>query len=122
MRFQNVDKENSNGFLIYQDVLYRPDDKPFDITLRYALFDTDDYDARIYAYENDVLYAFSIPGYYYNGSRFYILLKWEILDNLDFWLRFSQTFFNNQSTIGSGLDEIEGNARSEIKVQLRLKF
>jgi len=122
LRFQNVEAENSNGFLIYQDILYRPVARSYDITLRYALFDTDDYDARIYAYENDVLYSFSIPGYYYSGSRFYILFKWEILDNLDFWLRFSQTFFNNQTTIGSGLDEINGNIRSEIKMQLRFKF
>jgi len=122
LRYQNVEGEISNGFLIYQDILYRPVDKPYDITLRYALFDTEDYDARIYAYENDVLYAFSIPGYYYSGSRFYVLLKWEVLDNLDFWLRFSQTFYNNQTTVGSGLDEIDGNTRSEIKLQMRLKF
>ncbi|MCF8364802.1 MAG: helix-hairpin-helix domain-containing protein [Bacteroidales bacterium] len=122
LQFKNVDRQTSNGFLIYQDVMYRPENKPYDLTLRYALFNTDDYDARIYAYENDVLYAFSIPGYYYNGSRFYVLLKWEILDNLDFWLRFSQTFYNHQTTIGSGLDEIDGNTRSEIKMQLRLRF
>lgn len=122
LQYKNVDGKTSDGYLIYQDLMYRPENKPFDITLRYALFDTDDYDARIYAYENDVLYAFSIPGYYYQGSRFYVLLKWEILDYLDFWFRFSQTFYNNQTTIGSGLDEIDGNKRSEIKMQLRLSF
>lgn len=122
LRFQDVNGRNSEGFLIYQDVMYRPEDKPFDLTLRYAIFDTDDYDARIYAYENDVLYAFSIPGYFYKGSRFYVLLKWELLDSLDFWIRFSQTFYNNQTTVGSGLDEINGSSRSEIKLQLRLKI
>lgn len=120
--FENVENQTSNGFLIYQDIMYRPEDKPFDLTLRYALFDTEDYDARIYAYEHDVLYAFSIPGYFYQGSRFYILAKWEILDNLDFWIRFSHTLYTNQTTISSGLDEIEGNTKSEIKAQLRFKF
>jgi hypothetical protein len=117
-----VEGQKSNGFLIYQDVLYRPENHPFDITLRYALFDTDDYDARIYAYENDVLYAFSIPGYFYKGSRFYLLIKWELLENLDFWVRYSQTFYTNQTTLSTGLDEIKGNTRSEIKMQVRFKF
>lgn len=120
--YEDVDGKESAGFLVYQDVMYRPENKPYDITLRYALFDTDDYDARIYAYENDVLYAFSIPGYYYQGSRFYVLLKWEPLDYLDLWVRFAQTLFTNQNTLGTGLDEIDGNTRSEIKLQARLKF
>ncbi len=111
-----------DGFMIYQDVLIRPQDKPFDVSLRYAIFDTDTYDERLYAYENDVLYAFSIPSYYYQGSRFYCVLRYEVNEQLDFWLRFSQTFYNNQKTVGSGLDESTGNKRSEFKAQLRFKF
>lgn len=111
-----------DGFMIYQDVLIRPSDKPFDVSLRYAIFDTDTYDERLYAYENDVLYAFSIPSYYYQGSRFYCVLRYELNQQLDFWLRFSQTFYNNQTTVGSGLDESTGNTRSEFKAQLRFRF
>lgn len=122
MRYKNPDGEISGGFLVYQDVLIRPENKAYNLTFRYAIFDTDDYDSRIYAYENDVLYAFSIPGYFYKGNRFYVLLKWEILDNLDFWFRFAQTFYSNQTTISSGLEQIDGNVKSEVKVQLRWKI
>jgi hypothetical protein len=122
MRYKNPDGKISAGFLVYQDVLIRPENKAYNLTFRYAIFDTDDYDSRIYAYENDVLYAFSIPGYFYKGNRFYVLLKWEILDNLDFWFRFAQTFYSNQTTISSGLEQIDGNVKSEVKVQLRWKI
>jgi hypothetical protein len=111
-----------DGFMIYQDILIRPQNQPFDVSLRYAIFDTDTYDERLYAYENDVLYAFSIPAYYYQGSRFYCVLRYELGKNLDFWLRYARTFYNNQTSVGSGLDESEGNIRSEFKVQLRFKF
>ncbi|MFP4471665.1 MAG: helix-hairpin-helix domain-containing protein [Bacteroidales bacterium] len=114
--------EASTGFLIYQDVLFRPENSPWDLSLRYALFDTETYDARIYAYENDVLYAFSIPAYYYQGSRFYVLLKYEATAFLDAWIRFAQTFYSNQKTIGSGLSEIHAKTKSEIKIQIRVKF
>lgn len=121
-RYSIDDGETSTGFLVYQDVLYRPENSPWDLSLRYAVFDSDDYNSRIYAYESDVLYAFSIPAYYYRGSRFYVLFKYEPADFIDLWLRFAQTFYSNQKTIGSGLTEIDDNTKSEIKIQLRLKF
>jgi len=122
MKYNPGDQTTGDGFLVYQDVTIRPENKPFDVTLRYAIFNTDSYDERIYAYENDVLYAFSVPSYYYKGSRFYVTLKYEITKWMDCWVRFAQTVYTNQQTIGSGLDEIDGDTKSEIKAQLRLKF
>jgi len=122
LRYKRTGYETGYGYLLYQDVLIRPPEKPYDITLRYAIFDTDTYDERIYAYENDVLYAFSIPAYYYKGSRFYILFKYEIADWLDFWVRYATTWYSNQNTIGNDLNEIQGSRKSEIKAQVRFKF
>jgi hypothetical protein len=122
MLYDNTAGSRSDGFLIYQDLLFRPEGKPYDISLRYALFDTDNYDTRIYAYENDVLYAFSIPSYYYQGSRFYLLIKYEITNNIDVWLRLAQTAWNNREVVGTGLDASQGNTRTEIKAQVRVKF
>lgn len=122
LRYKLPDRGFQNGFLIYQDVQYQPTNKPYTVTLRYALFDTDSYDERIYAYENDVLYAFSIPAYYYKGSRFYILLKYDISEKIDLWLRFSQTYYDNKTIISSGITEIDGNTQSEVKVQMRIKL
>ena len=54
--------DSQNGWLIYQDVVFKPKwPAKYQIKLRYALFDTDGYDSRIYAYEHDVLYSFSVP-------------------------------------------------------------
>lgn len=89
---------------------------------RFALFDTDTYEERLYAYESDVLYAFSIPSYYYKGSRFYLMGKYSIGRRIDIWLRYAITHYANKQVIGSGLDEIQGNNKSEIKVQLRFRF
>ncbi|OQX74295.1 MAG: hypothetical protein B6D64_12980 [Bacteroidetes bacterium 4484_276] len=122
MRYRRGSEPFRHGYLLYQDVMIRPNEKPYDITFRYAIFDTDTYDERIYAYENDVLYAFSIPAYYYKGSRFYILLKYEAANWLDLWARFATTWYSNQKTIGTGLDEIYGSTRSEVKLQVRIKF
>ncbi len=116
------DKAAEHGYIIYQDIRYKPEKLPFTLSARYALFQTDSYDSRIYAYENDVLYSYSIPGFYYKGSRFYILAKVRLQRHLDFWIRYSITNYSNQSVVSSGLNEIQGNHKSEIKAQLRLKF
>ncbi len=116
-------KIKSEGFLIYQDILYRPRSPNLpDISFRYAMFDTDSYDSRIYAYENDVLYAFSIPPYYGKGIRTYLLLHSSPTEHLDIWLRISGTVFSDRQAIGSGLNKIDGNHISEIKLQSRFRF
>jgi len=121
--FQNITQnEIFHGYLIYQDVCYTPENRPISLRFRFALFDTDDYDSRIYAYENDVLYAFSIPAFYSKGSRYYVLLKYRIIKNIDIWFRIAQTFFSNKNTIGSGLDEIKGHTKTDIVFQLRWVF
>lgn len=117
-------EENStqNGFVMYQDFKYKFKSKPFDLSFRYAIFNTDGYDSRIYAYEDNVLYAFSVPGYYYKGQRTYLLLNYEINRRMDFWLRYAVTIYDNKTIISSGLSEIQGNHKSEISAQLRIKF
>lgn len=112
----------SRGYIIYQDLIYKPQIIPFSFYFRYALFDTDDYNSRLYAYENDVLYAFSVPAYYGKGSRFYAMVKIKLRKNIDFWLRFSQTYYVDRNVISSGLTEIDGNTKSEIKAQIKIKF
>ena len=120
--YKKSDIYKGTGYLVYHDIAWRPEKGKLSVVLRYALFDTDSYDERIYAYENDVLYAFSVPAYYYKGSRFIVLLKFEPARYITLWLRFTNTYFNNIQIIGTGLDQIDSNNRSEIKVQLRIKF
>ena len=119
-------KENTlsvkKGYLIYQDVIFKMLSSPVSVTFRYAIFDTEDFDARIYAYENDVLYAFSTPAYYYRGSRMYGIIRYQYKKMVDVWIRYGQWLYNNRDEIGSGLNTVTGNRRSDIKVQLIWKF
>ena len=113
-----VDK-NERGYLLYQDIIYRPNNFPLSANLRFAIFSTDGWDSRIYAYENDVLYGFSIPAYYDKGQRFYFNVKYKLNRHLSFWFRFSRIVFDNKNSIGSSADKIDGNHKSEIKFQLK---
>lgn len=120
--FQLEGGELEQGFLLYQDVVFRKLMAPWNFTFRYALFETDSYNSRLYAYENDVLYFFSVPAYFNRGSRFYAITKIKLARRCDLWLRYAQWVYNDQTTVNAGLEQIDGNTRSEFRAQLRLRF
>jgi hypothetical protein len=120
--FDKKGVQEEQGFLIYFDFLYKPMLKPFSGSLRLQYFETDGYNSRLYAYENDVLYSFSIPVFYDKGYRYYANFNYDINKRLTLWIKWSQTLYKDKILIGSGLDEINGNRKSEIKLQAQYKF
>lgn len=122
VKYKHGEDKAEYGYLIYQDLAFKKLSSPLSFSLRYAIFDTDSYDSRIYAYENDVLYAFSIPAYSGRGTRFYISTKYHLNRHIDIWMRYAQTYYTDREEIGSSKDLILGNVKSELKIQMRLKF
>lgn len=110
--------EDSRGFLANADLIYKPMLKPFSANIRLQYFETDDYNSRLYAYENDVLFSYSIPVFYNQGYRYYLNINYDITRKLSAWVRIAQTVNSGQSSIGSGLDEIKGNRKTELKLQM----
>lgn len=115
--------ENSeNGFMAFQDLQFAPKKIPLKLSVRLAYFNTESYNSRIYAYENDLLYTFSIPAFYGKGFRGYLNLRYQISEKLDFWFKVANTGWNDRETISSGYNEISGSNKTELKCQLRLKI
>ena len=122
MIFKEESNPNRYGFMAYQDINFNPLSSKFSGNLRLTLFETEDFDTRIYAYESDVLYGFTVPAYQNQGVKFYINGRYTPKRGVDFWLRYSVIQYSNLTSIGSGLDEINGNTKSEIKLQARFQF
>lgn len=110
------------GFALTQDVAYRFSRVPLQINFRFAVFDTPSWNTRVYSYESDMLYSFSVPSYSSKGTRTFVLLRYSPLRMLDVYLRFAQTYFGQEEQLGSGADKLQGNTRSELKMMLRLRF
>jgi len=82
------------GNLFFADLGYKSKKGKWKLVGRYTVFNTPDFDSRIYAYENDVLYAFSIPAMYGNGIRTYAVLTAYPFKRFTFWLKV--TFEKNE--------------------------
>lgn len=121
-RFKRGESPVDKGYMLYQDILFRPGDLPLSVSFRYALFDTDSYDSRIFVYEHDILYAYSVPFFHYSGTRTYFLIKYSPVENVDLWFRLSNTSYSNRDVTGSGLNEIDGSNRTDVKAQVQFRF
>lgn len=115
--YRNEDGSNEHGYFLCQDIAYKPENLPFSLTFRYALFDAKDYNARVYAYENGVLYSFSVPAMYGKGMRFYLLGKVKLFNSLTLYARIGRTIYSDRNTVGTGLSQIEGNHKTDLKVE-----
>ena len=107
---------------MYADVLFSSPLKSLSGNIRLQYFETDGYNSRIYAYENDVLYSFSIPVFYGKGYRYYLNLNYDITRKLTVWVRAAQYIYPNQIKIGSALDEINKKQKTDVKLQMLYRF
>jgi hypothetical protein len=72
-------KENEGstiGQLSYLELILKPQAEPLTISFRYTFYETDDYNARIYAYERDLLSYYAIPAHFDVGGRTYLLAQY----------------------------------------------
>ena len=119
IEFLNYNKKDSYtyGFLIYLDGVYKPALKPYSGNLRVQYFEIDDFDSRIYGYENDVIYSFSIPSFVGKGYRYYINLSYAVNKRVSIWAKFSQTIYTGKKSVNNEMEEIKGNKKSELRLQ-----
>lgn len=118
-RYQ-LGRNSTQGLALIQDITFQRN--RLTINGRYALFETDDFDNRLYVFEKDVWLAFSFPAYYGVGVRSYVLLQYQVTPAIVLWLRWARTTYSNTDTIGSGSEMIAGNTRNDLKFQARFRL
>ena len=91
---------------------------PLSLRLRLQGFDAREWANRIYIYEHDVLYAFSIPATYGLGGRAYICLRWQIIPQLALYFRLSETVYQKQWAASHSRPQ----TRTDIHLLLRAKL
>jgi len=97
-----------------QDLAYRFAGIPVTLWTRFCIYNTDDWDSKIYLYENDLLYSFSIPALSGKGTRSYIMLKWDIGDLAELRVKYGLA-----SLSGSGASQSQTD---ELKIQFSIRF
>jgi hypothetical protein len=120
----SLSKENEEptfGTLLYHDLQWKSKKHSTSITWRVAFFRTDRYENRLYAYENDVLYTFSIPAYHGDGVKSFFLIKLPLGKTLD--IRTKVGILSTNESSFHRFEYTEQNAlQLELKCQIKWKF
>ena len=118
-----LDAKTSKGFMLYQDINFNPSLGKLSFNFRYGIFNADDFNSRIYAFENNVPYVFYIPSFSYKGTRTYLTINYSFTRNFEMWFRVAQTWYSNLPVISEGsLNQIDANHRTDFIIQARYKF
>ncbi|WP_065219791.1 MULTISPECIES: helix-hairpin-helix domain-containing protein [Butyricimonas] len=120
-RYTKQEKKES-GFLVYQDFAYTSLKENFKAQFRFAYFDTDGYNARIYAYEHNVLYGYSFPAYQDRGIRSYVNINWKPNRNITLYLKTGITYYPDKTLISSSLSRVDDNKLFDLTFQIRIKI
>jgi hypothetical protein len=114
-------QQRETGLLLFAGISYSINEK-WRIKARYSLFDTESFDGAIWAYEDDVPYSYTVPAYFENGTKWYAVITYHLSSNTEIWLRIADTHYPNLEKLGSGLEQLATNRRTELKVLLRFNF
>ena len=112
----------SQGWQCTQSVGYALPGIPLAVSLQATYFDTDDYDSRVFVYEKGLLYTFNVPSYSGNGFRFSAHLRYDFGQRLMLLAKLGHTAYRDRNEISSGNDLIRGNKKTDLQLQVRVKF
>ena len=106
------------GLSVFQDVEYRFIKVPIVLQFRAQAFDAQEWNNRVYIYENDVLYASAIPFVYGLGGRFWLNARYKINDTFSVYFRLSETVYQK----AWALEHNKKSTRTDVHALVRVKL
>jgi hypothetical protein len=109
--------QSEYGYLIFQDIRYAPSNI-LNFYGRIIFFQTDSFSSAIYEYENNLTGVLTNIPLFYQGIRWYLMMRYRPIKPLTFSFKYSETFKPAEKSIGSGENIIPGNLDNIIAFQL----
>ncbi len=91
------------GWMAYQQAGYTV--KKFGIKGRMTVFNTEDYDAALYAYEDDLPLTSSLGMYNGRGKSLFLVATWQALPQMKLGARYEVTWYSDRKVYSSSHDE-----------------
>lgn len=113
---------SSYGFSAIQDIMVTFSGLISTFTVRYGFFDIPSYETRIYLYEPQVLYGYSVPVFEGKGNRIIAMIRFKYFKPVVCWFRCGITTYFDRISSGSGPDRINSAWSGELTGQIQIKF
>jgi len=112
---------DNKGFLFYSDVRFVPVSK-LTVSARVIYFQTDDYDSRIYEYEDDIRGVMSNIALYGRGTRWFLMARYSLFDYINLQAKYAETYRDDVKYTGSGNDLINTNINNKLNFGMEIRF
>jgi hypothetical protein len=112
----------SRGWMLSQNIAWKPGQGPLQADLYLAYFCTDDYNSRISSYEKKLLYMYNTSFFYGQGTRLAAVARYFVMKKLSLSTKVGWSHYLHAKTIGSALETIQGPNRTDLYLMLHWKF
>ncbi len=112
-------KTRSAGAMLSETARYTTDH--WSVALAAALFDTQDYDSRVYLYERSTPFSFASQSFYGQGTRLYAYAQ-RNFRHWAFIAKLGMTHYFDRETIGSSYQMINGSTQTDLELMVRYKL
>jgi hypothetical protein len=112
--------ETFYGWLLYQQLHF--DTGRFSFKGRVTLFNTEDYDAAMYASEDDLPLTSSLGLYDGRGKSLYLIALWQAVKQLKLAARYEKSWYSDRTVYSSGNDLRATNAPGSFHLGCFLSF
>lgn len=113
---------HTHGYMVGSTARWTEKKDKIRLSLSCVYFNSKDYKAPMSFYEPSLLYAFSFISLYGEGIRHSVNVRWNITRNWHFMMKYGMTAYFDRDEIGSGLQLIDGNRKSDLSFQLQCRF
>lgn len=108
------------GIMVSQNVGYQRGQLRLNGGLGY--FVTDSYDSRVYLYEQGPLYTFGVSQFSGRGCRWWLMARWQLCRQLLLTAKVGTTRYLDRDVIGTGQQQVDGSAMTDIDIQMKWRF
>jgi len=112
--------ETLYGWLVYQQL--HLDAGRFTVKGRFTLFNTEDYDAALYAAEDDLPLTSSLGVYDGRGKSIYLIALWQVMKQMKLAARYEKSWYSDRTVYSSGNDLRATSAPGSVHLGCMLTF
>lgn len=115
---------NMHGMIFYVELKQQFKLFPLRTDIRIQYTSTDDYSSRLYTYESDLPYTYSVFPQYGNYIRYYLNISIplpqiaKMKNSFSLYIKASQNFKLDEKPYGTGLSAIEGFSKTNVVAQV----
>jgi hypothetical protein len=120
LRLMATQTGSKKGYLLLQDTKW--DRGKWGIQYRLVWVNSPSYDTRLYAYEPGVPFSFLLPAYFGKAWKTNLVVIYQGNREIQLALKWARINYTDRMEIGSSLDLIEGDQKTDITLQMIYKM